>query len=290
MITTRLVQDESVVGRRNMKRWKILTRIILIIPFAAFLYSPSAASAGLLGSADGFAVLGASTVTNTGSTIITGDLGLSPGTSITGLSSVALTGTVHQTDAAAQQARFDATTAYLAFGLLASARNLTGQDLGGLTLTPGVYKFDSAAQLTGTLNLNGLGDPNAIFVFQIGSALTTASGSAVNVLGGENNRVFWDVGSSATLGTGTTFAGSILALASVTMNTGATIPCGRAMALMGAVTLDTNTISTCSARRPGPGPDPGGVGDVPEPGTISLFCGGLLALTLYAWQSRKRLA
>ena len=171
--------------------------------------------------------------------------------------------------------------------LLPSARNLTGQDLGGLTLTPGVYKFDSAAQLTGTLNLDGLGDPNAIFVFQIGYTLTTASGSAVNVIGGENNRVFWEVGSSATLGTGTTFAGSILALASVTMNTGASIPCGRAVSLMDAVTLNSNTISTCSA---GVGvPNPGAVGDVPEPGTVWLFCGGLLALTLYAWQSRKRL-
>ena len=286
MITRRLVKDESVV-RRNMKRWKLFARIALILPFAAFLYSPSAASAGLLGSADGFAVLGASTVTNTGSTIITGDLGLSPGSSITGLSSVVLSGTVH-TDAAAQQARFDATSAYLAFALLPSARNLTGQDLGGLTLTPGVYKFDSEAQLTGTLNLNGLGDPNAIFVFQIGSSLTTASGSAVNVLGGENSRVFWDVGGSATLGTDTTFAGSILALASVTMDTGAKIPCGRAMALMGAVTLDSNTISTCSA---GVGvPDPGGIQDVPEPGTLSLFCVGLLALTLLVWQSRRRLA
>jgi hypothetical protein len=97
----RLVQDESVVGRRNMKRWNIFTRIALILPFAAFLYSPSGASAGPLGSADGFAVLGASTVTNTGSTIIAGDLGLSPGSSITGLGSVVLTGTLHRCHRAA---------------------------------------------------------------------------------------------------------------------------------------------------------------------------------------------
>ena len=145
--------------------------------------------------------------------------------------------------------------------------------------------------MTGTLNLNGLGNPNAIFVFQIGSSLTTASGSFVNVLGGENSRVFWDVGSSATLGADTNFAGSILALASVSMNTRATISCGSAFALMDAVTLDTNSIGTCSAAPPPPGPGidpgPGAVGDVPEPGTVSLFCLGLLALTLYAWHARK---
>jgi type VI secretion system secreted protein VgrG len=145
--------------------------------------------------------------------------------------------------------------------------------------------------LTGTLNLDALGDPDALFIFQIGSTLTTASGSAVNVLGGENNRVVWRVGSSATLGSGSTFEGSILALKNVTMNTGAAIPCGRALALAGAVTLDANTISTCSAvadfSDPGTEPGPGGVGDVPEPGTVSLFCVGLLALTLYAWHSRK---
>jgi hypothetical protein len=274
--------------RNTFQRWA--TRVVLISACAAVLYSPSPAWAGLLGSADGFAVLGASTVTNTGSSVINGSLGLSPGTSITGLDTIALHGLVYQSEATALQAQVDASIAYTALAQMPFTGDLTGQNLGGLTLTPGIYNFSSSALLTGTLNLNGLGDPDALFVFQIGSSLTTASGSAVNVLGGENNRVYWQVGSSATLGTGSNFAGSILALASVTMNTGASIPCGRALALTGAVTMDTSTVTTCIPVVEVPVvPGPEGPGDVPEPGTISLFCLGLLALTLYRWHSRKRL-
>ena len=210
--------------------------MVLIIPFAAFLHSPSAALAGLLGSADGFAVLGASTVTNTGSTSITGDLGLYSGTSITGLGSVTVTGTVHQTDAAAQQAQIDVATAYNTLALMPSTSNLSGQNLGGLTLTPGVYNFSSSAQLTGNLNLNALGTPDALFVFQIGSTLTTASGAAVYVLGGENDRVFWQVGTSATLGTDSEFSGNIMALKAVTLNSNAILN-GRALAQTAAVDM-----------------------------------------------------
>ncbi|MDL2334654.1 MAG: ice-binding family protein [Chloroflexota bacterium] len=211
-----------------------------------------------LGTADAFAVLGGSTVTNTGPSVVNGDLGVSPGSAVTGFPPGNVNGTIHAADAAAAQAQADLTAAYNNVAGQACDSDLTGQDLGGLTLTAGVYCFSSSAGLTGTLKLNAQGVSAARFIFQIGSTLTTASSSSVRLINGARPcNVFWQVGASATLGTTTSFIGNIMALTSITMTTGATLK-GRALARNGAVTLDTNVITkaTCDANS-NPG---GGVG------------------------------
>lgn len=282
------------------------TKLRLAIPlFVALAFGPTQGWAvAILGTAADFAVLGASTVTNTGATTITGDLGLYPGTSYTGSETVTQTGTVHLTDAVAQQAQSDNTTAYNALKNLVPTAVLTGTDLGGLTLTSGVYFFASSAQLTGTLTLDAEGADNPFWVFQIGSTLTTASNSAVTITnpgadGSTGGGLFWQVGSSATLGTSTDFEGSILALASITLNTTATIHNGRALAQTGAVTMDTNTIDINSP--PYTGKLTGGIefndegqvvvvdngqplASVPEPATLLLLGFGMAGV----FASRKR--
>jgi hypothetical protein len=211
--------------------------------------APILAQATMLGSAQSFAVLAGSAVTNTGPSVIAGDLSVWPGTAVTGFPpGLVVAGTTHVADGVALQAQSDVTTAYNALAGLPSGQDLTGQDLGGLTLVPGVYSFSTSAQLTGTLTLDTQGNPNALFVFQIGSTLTTASNSTVASINGPNLcNLYWQVGSSATLGTGTSFQGNILALASITMDTGATLLDGRALARNGAVTLDSvNATAGCT--------------------------------------------
>ncbi|HUR24375.1 MAG TPA: ice-binding family protein, partial [Acidimicrobiales bacterium] len=205
----------------------------------------AAPSAVTLGTASGYAVLGGQTVTNTGPSVITGELGLSPGSAVPGFPPgvVIPPGTIHAADPVAGQAQNDLTTAYNTAGGLPCTADLTGQDLGGLTLTRGVYCFSSSAQLTGALTLDGQGDPEADFIFKTGSSLTTASSSTMLLINqAQPCRVFHQVGSSATLGTGSQFVGTILALTSITATTGVSVQ-GRLLARNGAVTLDTNTIT-----------------------------------------------
>ena len=217
--------------------------ILALLAALALASSARAQAPVFLGAADDFGVLGASTVTNTGLTEVTGDVGVSPGTAVTGFPPGIVNGTIYSAGAVAAQAQSDLTAAYNDAEGRACQVDLTGQDLGGMTLTDGVYCFSSSVGLTGTLTLDAQGDPNAVFIFQIGSTLTTASASSVNLINGAQScMVVWQVGSSATLGTTTAFSGNVLALTSNTATTGVTVD-GRLLAQNGAVTLDSNTVT-----------------------------------------------
>lgn len=209
----------------------------------ASLAASAEAASVPLGTADSFAVLAGSTVTNTGPSVISGDLGVSPGATVTGFPPGTVTaGTVHAADAVALQAQGGLTTAYNDAAGRSSTATISA-DLAGRTLGPGVYTSASSLGLSGDLTLDARGDPNAVFVFQAGSTLTAGSASRVLLVGGAQPcNVFWQVGSSATIGTNSGFAGNILALTSISLTTGAKLT-GRALARNGAVTLDTNTVT-----------------------------------------------
>lgn len=250
----------------------------------------------ILGTAQSFTVLGGSTVTNTGLTSVYGNIGVAPGTAVTGLVTATIDGTVHSGDSAAAAAHADAATADAYLASLIFTQDLTGKDLGGMTLTPGIYRLSSAAQLTGTLILDAQHLADALFVFQIGTTLTTAAASAIDVINGSaDTGVFFGVGTSAVLGVGTQFAGNLIAADSITFNATANLLCGRALALNGAVTLDSNQVSNdCTAGNVGTGSvDYASQGfsgltatqALPEPAGALLLPLGLVAL---AWARRRR--
>jgi hypothetical protein len=272
---------------------------VLVLVFVLPLLAVNAYADAFLATAGNFAVLGGSTVTNTLTpfTNLTGDLGVWPGTAITNQGEINVNGTtaianpaVHATDAVAMQAQSDATTAYNALTALTPAGGPLGDNLTSQVVGVGVYDLGAALlDSGGVLTLNFAGASNANIVFRTASTLTTGSGSSVVIENANStDNVFWQIGSSATLGTTTAFAGNIIALTSVTLDTGATDLCGSVIARNGAVTMDQNTISnTCqftggemigggTGGGPGvPGGGGGSGGTVPEPGTLALLSSGL---------------
>ena len=231
-----------------MQKFRRLTIFFILTTFLFVMGGPipnvlatSHAVAPDMGSAASFVALASSTLTNTGAGEFVGNVGVSPGTAVTGFPpGTVRNGAIYMGGAVPAQAQNDANSAYIDLAGQACDENLTSQDLGGMTLTPGVYCFDTSAQLTGDLVFDALGDPLAVWVIQIGSTLTTASNSSVAAInGGQAVNVYWQVGTSATIGTGTEFNGNILADASITLDTGAGL-IGRALSLNGAVTMDTN--------------------------------------------------
>jgi hypothetical protein len=246
-------------------RRTIISSSLVVLVFLIWPASALAATDPGLASAAPFGVLAGTTVTNTGNTVVTGQLGVSPGTAVTGFPP-GTSGAQHNGDSVALTAQTDLTAAYVnaAAQPCPATNNFANQNLGGKTLVPGVYCQTTAPTLTGTLTLNGSG----IYIFQIGSTLVTAPSASVVLIGGAQPcQIFWQVSSSATLDTTTTFVGTIMALTSIGMNNGVTLT-GRALARNGAVTLINDQIvqpAACVAAAPSPTPTatPGGGTVVP---------------------------
>jgi type VI secretion system secreted protein VgrG len=258
----------------NNTRRSAATCAAVLIVFALLATSWSAAASVIsLGAAENVAVLGSSTVTNTGPTIVTGNVALSPGVSVTGFGPGTIVGgSIHIGDALATQAHADAATAYGQLVGQTPTTDLSGQNLGTLAmaLTPGVYHFDTVAVLNGTLNLDTGGNPDATFIFQIGTTLTTAVASNITLPNGDSANIFWQVGTSATIDVDSVFYGTIVADQSITLNSGAILN-GRAIAINGAVTMDTNRVNAPA---------------VPEPAT---WLTGALAFGVIGFTERRRI-
>ena len=246
--------------------------LLFLVILACIGHQAAAQTVVALGTAKSFAVLGGASVVNSGSTILSGDLGVSPGASITGFPPGIVTGgAIYINDAVAIQAHNDAVTAYNQLAGFTPTANLTGQNLGGLTLTQGVYFYSAAAAFTsGILTLDGQNQAAPLFVFQIGSTLNTTGTTSFNFINGATaSDVWFQVGSSATLGLNTAFAGTIISLVSDTLLTGVSVK-GRIIALTGTVTLDSNVIT-----------------NVPEPATTALLVSAFAAIAVCVLRRRN---
>lgn len=242
---TQNTQTFRMSDKKGLGKTSIVLMVLVVLAVATITtgvaHAADQASVNL-GAAANFGVLAGTTVTSTGLTNVTGDLGVSPGNAVTGFPPGTVTGTEHINDTTAAQAQTDLTTAYNNLAGRTGATNVSG-NIGGQTLTPGLYKSTSSLEISsGDLTLDAQGNASAIFIFQIASTLTTTTDRKVILTGSANAfNVFWQVGSSATIGTNSTFKGNILAYASITLTTGATLE-GRALARTGAVTLDTTSV------------------------------------------------
>jgi hypothetical protein len=270
-------------GTRAARRLRVALPALGLLVLASLLAltlaraSGAAAVAVPLGSADSFAILAGAGITNTGATTVSGDIGTFPTTSETGFGTLTQSGANHAGDAVTQNAKNDLVTAYNNAAAQGPTTPIVGLTLGGKTLVRGVYNSGSTIDLTGTVTLDGQGDPDSVFVIQAGSALTTATSSTVALINGARScNVFWQIGSDATLGVGSTFVGTLLVQNAIVVDTGAVIT-GRLLASVASVTLDTNTIN-----KPG---CTSGAGSSSSPDR-TLYCKGGTAYNLIVGQDK----